>query len=422
MDDAALKALWSRAEQGDLSSQRQLVGMLDAAGLAEPAVHWLRRSAAQGDLAAATSLGLREITGAGTPRDAAAGLPRVLAAADAGDGGAALAASVLHVGGVGAARDRSEGFRRLVQAARTGHARALTALAVLIGPDGPNSETARALLDRAARSGYGPAAYALGRSGVATADAWMGAAAGLEHPIAIKLADPGPLPMTPAAAPSVDWDRAAGMVDASWADAPVSRTLESEAPFIESLADFLPQPICDYVVGLAAPRLQRGKVVDDTGGESVRDERSNAVTWFGLGDADPVLELVNLRTAAAVGSPPEYAEGLGVLHYLPGESYAQHVDYIPLAPQNAVQLATRGQRSKTLLIYLNDDFEGGETEFPRLGRKFRPPAGSAIIFHNVDRSGQVDPMTLHAGRTPTSGEKWLISKWFRTLPLRPGPA
>jgi prolyl 4-hydroxylase len=187
------------------------------------------------------------------------------------------------------------------------------------------------------------------------------------------------------------------------------------------LPDFLPEWLCDYVIQRAAPALDRGRIVNDTGGESVSEVRSNRVMNFGLADGDLLLELINLRAAAAAGMPPEHGEGLGVLHYRPGESYAPHVDFIPDTPANAVQLAMRGQRTRTLLVYLNDGFEEGETEFPVLGRRFRPPKGSALVFHSVDASGQVDRRTVHAGRSPVNGDKWVISKWFRTKPLRPGP-
>lgn len=202
---------------------------------------------------------------------------------------------------------------------------------------------------------------------------------------------------------------------------PYERRRERDDPPIEVIPDFLPKWACDYVIEMSAPVLTRGKVVDTQGGESVSGERTNSVMNFGLADSDVLLELINNRIADAAGMPTENAEGLGVLHYYPGERYAPHVDYIPDTPENARHLAERGQRVRTLLVYLNDGFEGGATEFPRLGLALKPPAGGALIFDSVKTDGSVDPMTLHTGAPPTSGEKWVISKWFRTRALRPGP-
>lgn len=203
--------------------------------------------------------------------------------------------------------------------------------------------------------------------------------------------------------------------------APTLRRRERDEPPIEVLENFLPGWVCDYVIAMSAPVLTRGKVVDQAGGESVSGERTNTVMNFGLADSDVLLELINNRIADAAGMPPENAEGLGVLHYNPGERYAPHVDYIPDTPQNAAHLAERGQRVRTLLVYLNEGFEGGATEFPRLGLSLKPPRGGALVFDSVKADGLADPMTLHTGAPPTSGEKWLISKWFRTKALRPGP-
>jgi hypothetical protein len=66
----------------------------------------------------------------------------------------------------------------------------------------------------------------------------------------------------------------------------------------------------------------------------------------------------------------------------------------------------------TVLVYLNDELEGGETEFLRLGLSHRGRKGDALMFRNVDAQGRPDSRTLHAGRPPTQGEKWVLSVWI----------
>ena len=70
----------------------------------------------------------------------------------------------------------------------------------------------------------------------------------------------------------------------------------------------------------------------------------------------------------------------------------------------------------TFLLFLNEEFEGGETTFPAAGLSFRGRTGDALFFANVTRDGRPDPLTLHAGRPPTSGEKWILSQWIRERP------
>ena len=103
-----------------------------------------------------------------------------------------------------------------------------------------------------------------------------------------------------------------------------------------------------------------------------------------------------------------------VLHYETGQQFAPHFDFIdPDLPQLRADLARRGQRVATFLLYLNDDHEGGETAFPDLGWRHRGRKGDALMFWNVDPAGAPDRRTRHAGLSPTRGEKWLLSQWIR---------
>lgn len=372
-----------RAEGGDCEAQQLLAEALQAGGRAGEAAGWMQRAAAGGRVAALGQVGLWRLVGYGLPADPGRAIDEILSAAEAGDLFAmGLAATVL-AGGVGVRPDVPGALRWLVRAAQAGDGRATCQLAMLAGP-----AHRRPLLARAVAQGFKPAAR-------------LGAGGRLQ---------------------ALDFDRILEAVDLSAFGPPPPCELQSEAPRIAVVPDLLTPWACDYVMALAGPALTRGKVIDRAGGESVREERTNTVMNFGLVDSDVVLELINLRLAMAAGMPPENAEGLGVLHYAPGEQYAPHVDYIAPTAANAAQLAQRGQRVRTLLVYLNDDFEGGATEFLRLDKAFRPPRGSGLVFDSVTPEGQIDPMTLHRGAPPTRGEKWVISKWFRTKALRPGPA
>ena len=72
-----------------------------------------------------------------------------------------------------------------------------------------------------------------------------------------------------------------------------------------------------------------------------------------------------------------------------------------------------GQRVATCLTWLNDDYAGGETEFPRIGFRHRGNPGDAMLFLNVTPDRRPDPLSLHAGLPPTRGRKWLLSQWVR---------
>jgi hypothetical protein len=66
--------------------------------------------------------------------------------------------------------------------------------------------------------------------------------------------------------------------------------------------------------------------------------------------------------------------------------------------------------------YLQGCDSGGATGFPKLRAKFEPVAGNAVLWYNIDRHGQLDERTLHAGEPVVAGEKWGMNIWLRERP------
>jgi prolyl 4-hydroxylase len=186
-------------------------------------------------------------------------------------------------------------------------------------------------------------------------------------------------------------------------------------PPIASFPGFLPKAVCDWLIGRAAGRVVKAQTYDMASGERRSDDmRSNSAFGFLTKDLDLVIVAVRARIAAAVGVAPDRLELSQILHYAPGETFDRHHDFFdPEAPGFAPELARSGQRIATFLIYLNRDFEGGETEFPILQVAYKGQPGDALMFANVDRQGAPDHRTLHAGLPPRAGEKWLFSQWIR---------
>jgi prolyl 4-hydroxylase len=196
---------------------------------------------------------------------------------------------------------------------------------------------------------------------------------------------------------------------------PPDRKVVHENPRLCAYANFLPPPLCAHLVDRALPMLSAAKVYDARAGGLKSDAmRTNRTAPFSLIDTDVVMHLVRARIAKAAGVDSVQLEPLEVLHYAPGERYRPHVDFFhPALPSFAAEMRNKGQRVKTCLVYLNDDYDGGETEFPKINVKFRGRAGEALVFDNVQANGSGNMNTLHEGLPPTRGEKWLLSQWIR---------
>lgn len=212
-----------------------------------------------------------------------------------------------------------------------------------------------------------------------------------------------------------DWLEAARRVDvAMWLNAPRPRIL-SEGPAIFAIDGFLPPEVCDRLREQAEARVKPALVYDPDTGEGRRESvRTNRAASLGLERMDVVLALVRERTARAAGLPVAGLEWTQVLHYAVGQTFDWHVDWLdPATPGYAADLAARGQRIATLLVFLNDDFEGGETAFEAGGLRHRGRKGDALLWANTLPDGSIDRRTRHAGLPPTKGEKWVLSQWLR---------
>jgi hypothetical protein len=171
---------------------------------------------------------------------------------------------------------------------------------------------------------------------------------------------------------------------------------------------------CRWMISRAREHLKPTLVFDPAGKHIIDPGRSNTGTEFQVPDMDLMLEVIRARISAATRVPLPAFELTQVLHYSVGEEFRPHHDFLdPANPSHLQQLRSRGQRIATFLIYLSDEFAGGETEFPKAGIRYRGGIGDAIFWANVGMDGHPDPLSTHAGLPPTSGEKWILSQWIR---------
>jgi predicted 2-oxoglutarate/Fe(II)-dependent dioxygenase YbiX len=174
--------------------------------------------------------------------------------------------------------------------------------------------------------------------------------------------------------------------------------------------------MCRWLIHRGGGLLVPAMVGDYATGQWVRDPiRTGLAAGFGLADTDIVLVLTQKRLALASGLAVHQQEAPYVLSYEVGQEYKAHFDFLlPDDPAFAHILQAMGQRVATCLTWLNDDYEGGETAFPKINWKHRGKAGDSMLFLNVRTSDRrPDPASLHAGTPVTRGRKWLLSQWVR---------
>ena len=168
---------------------------------------------------------------------------------------------------------------------------------------------------------------------------------------------------------------------------------------------------CAFLIALAEPRMRRATIFHDELQRFVEDPvRRSDRSGFPVVSEWPFVRAINRRIAAATGTSVEQGEPLQVLRYAEAQEYRPHFDAHP---------GMDNPRILTALVWLNEDFEGGETSFPDIGLDCRGRTGDLLVFANTYGDERPDPRTRHAGRPVTSGVKYLASRWIRARP--PGP-
>lgn len=126
-------------------------------------------------------------------------------------------------------------------------------------------------------------------------------------------------------------------------------------------------------------------------------------------DVDPGRALAK-RLAGALQCDERQIEPIQMIRYHVRQRYRPHFDTL----FSAWETFWRGQRKVSLLIYLNEDFQGGETGFPALNVCVRAKTGWGVCWSNRhEPTGQIHPDSLHEGLPVTSGVKYALNVWVR---------
>ena len=387
----SIEELINRAEAGNAHAQIDLAFFYEKEGMADEACRWMDAAASTGASFARIQRAAWRLYGTNYARDPLAALKEIEHVAKGGEFPAAPTfAAVVRASGLGEPRDWSKAVDWLALAAADDEPRALTQLALLQPRTADGTRRAGLLLGRAAALGFAPALAVFGGE---------------------------PAPMTPKPSASVVSDAAIGAEDpALWS--PSEHEIFCKRPRVDIYSGVAPGQWRQYIIETARPLLVPAEVKDaKTGKSSLDPMRNNTLAIIELWHSDLIFHALTTRIAIASGERLENQEAPRVLCYQPGERYSDHFDFIdPDMPAFEKELATQGQRIKTPLIYLNDDYMGGATSFPDASCAYKGKAGDLLILRNVRPNGKPDRKSIHSGTAPARGVKWIMSARTRNKP------
>ena len=194
-------------------------------------------------------------------------------------------------------------------------------------------------------------------------------------------------------------------------------TMFSADPILYVVNDFLSNDECEAFIDASKGKLKPSTVISPD--KHVQHESRTSENCWIEHSANDIVHEVSKRFSILVQMPIRNAEQYQLVYYKKGAQYKPHFDsFYYEAEDGKKNWEPGGQRMVTVIAYLNDVEEGGETGFPELGINIPPIKGDAVVFHNTlpDDAAthpRINPRSLHGGMPVHKGEKWMVNLWFR---------
>ena len=213
-------------------------------------------------------------------------------------------------------------------------------------------------------------------------------------------------------------------------------------PPLVLMHDFIKESECGALMKVAEDSGIAGFVGSTVRGsqEEATNVRTSSTAWLNpanMAMSKPVLDIlrrIDEKVGAICGVPRQNLESLQCVRYQEGQRYDYHIDTIE--QYNSYPC---GGRLASCLLFLNEDFEGGETHFLELDVRVKPRTGSALFWFNchlpffmdtevLDGSQaerdllaamRPDERSLHAGLPVLGGTKYAANKWVHATRFAP---
>ncbi len=184
-------------------------------------------------------------------------------------------------------------------------------------------------------------------------------------------------------------------------------------PGILIIKKYLDAEQCQFIVDYANTQAgEKSTVLDESARETsqvvARESTARITEYVDIAGIDDhvnslAIDIFLLEVQPFYSTEIEWIECPEILRYHEGGHYKPHSDADNwIAPERRW---SRGMdRDYSLLLYLNNDFTGGELDFPHFGFRIRPEAGMLVCFPS-------DHRYLHAAKPTLSGTRYALVGW-----------
>ena len=191
--------------------------------------------------------------------------------------------------------------------------------------------------------------------------------------------------------------------------------MKSEYIHPEIIPNIITEKQNQEILEYARPRFSTSVVGGGLKNVVNTDIRNSQTAW--ITKENPIIKDLVKKICEIHNLEFENCEDMQIVKYEKDNYYKEHHDSFPFNDPDF--LSQGGHRVLTTLIYLNSDFDGGETKFPNLNMSIKPTRNSAVVFHPLDKSNKrCHPKALHAGMPVKYGTKYVCNLWIRESPYQ----
>ena len=426
-----VEALVAKAQTGNPDAQYRLSALLMGEQQSDAALSWLRKAAANNHSDARFTLANFYMSGQMVPRDTKRAAEMIIQLHEGGYGAAGQMLSAMLASGYCVERDWSAALDILLLYADLGRIGALREVALLLILSGKDDALSHDLLMAAATRGDIHSAMVLShrhtlgdkRVDAALAAFWCERAKEMGHPGALKysaLIDADAQADTPNITdiPLLNLAKLKKLLAKESGKALPKQNTLFDRPTVKSFEGLVPIEICHHLIGMTAPGMLVASVFNPQTGAQQADPQKNCMQRIFLPmEMDLTSHVICARMAACAGMTSPHSEYLQIFMYQPGQVFVPHLDGFEGTPESNPDLHRGGQRLKSVFLYLNDDYEGGETHFCVMNEKIKGSVGEAIVIYNTLEDGTLDDQSVHEAFPTLDSAKWIASLYLREKPF-----
>ena len=175
---------------------------------------------------------------------------------------------------------------------------------------------------------------------------------------------------------------------------------------------FITPDLCTQLIALIDATRRPSTVSDYNGDAGFRTSET-----CDLDAANPAVAALERRIIDFIGLDSTHGEPIQGQRYAVGQEFKGHTDYFEPSGFDFHKFCSiAGNRTWTVMLYLNAPEAGGATRFRTIDKTIQPETGKLLAWNNLRADGSPNPSTIHQGMKVRAGVKYVITKWFRERP------